>query len=157
MALEIERKFLVQNDAWRSAVETSSRIVQAYVALDHGVTVRVRIRDDSRARLTVKLGLSGMVRDEFEYPIPLADARRMVAASDRLVEKTRHTITFKGFVWEIDAYEGDLSGLVIAEVELRAETDEPALPAWVGRELTGDNAWSNATLATRGMPEEVRA
>ena len=157
MALEIERKFLVENGGWRAAVETSSRIVQAYVALDGEVSLRVRIRDDAKARLTVKLGLSGQTRDEFEYAIALEDARRMVAASrNRLIEKTRHTVPYEGFVWEIDAYHGALEGLVIAEVELQSETDDPPLPAWIGREVTGDNAWSNARLAVKGLPEGLQ-
>lgn len=158
MALEIERKFLVENGAWRAAVETSSRIVQAYLALDGDVSLRIRIKDGTKARLTVKLGVSGLARDEFEYAIPLEDARKMVAASGhRLIEKTRHIVAHEGFVWEVDAYEGDLSGLVIAEVELQAETDDPALPTWIGREVTGDAAWSNATLAVKGLPAEVQA
>jgi CYTH domain-containing protein len=158
MALEIERKFLVDGDGWREAPETTRRIVQAYVALDGGTSVRVRIYDDRHARLTVKFGLTRMSRDEFEYPVPLEDARRMVEASrGRLVEKTRHTISLDGFVWEIDAYEGALAGLVIAEVEMRSETDTPTLPDWLGREVTGDSAWSNATLAMQGLPVEVRS
>lgn len=157
MALEIERKFLVDNGAWRAGVETSSRIVQAYVALDGDVSVRIRIRDGLRARLTVKVGQSGITRDEFEYPIPIDDARRMVEMSrHRLVEKTRHIVPHKGFIWEVDAYEGALAGLVIAEVELRDVADDPALPAWLGHEVTGDRAWSNATLAEKGLPESLR-
>ena len=155
MALEIERKFLVENGGWRAAVEESRHIVQAYVALDGDVSVRVRITDMQRARLTVKYGQNSMTRDEFEYPIPLEDARKMVAMSNRLIRKTRHIISFEGFVWEVDVYEGDLAGLVIAEVEMQSEADDPALPRWLGREVTGDGAWSNATLAVKGLPESV--
>ena len=157
MALEIERKFLVEGDGWRAADGKSRHIVQAYVALEGGTSVRVRIYDGRDARLTVKFGLSSITRDEFEYPIPLADAEHMVeAAKGRLVEKTRHAITSGGFVWEVDAYEGQLSGLVIAEVEMQSEDDAPELPDWVGREVTGDPTWSNANLAVRGLPEEAR-
>lgn len=157
MALEIERKFLVENGDWREATETSRRIVQAYLALDGDVSVRVRISDDRAARIAVKIGQSGLNREEFEYPVPLEDARRMIAANARrLIEKTRYTVTFEGFLWEIDAYQGALSGLVIAEVELESEDDDPRLPAWVGREVTGDNDWSNARLAIAGLPEEAR-
>jgi CYTH domain-containing protein len=156
MALEIERKFLVKGDGWRFADGGSRHILQAYLALEDGTSVRVRIYDGRHARLTVKFDVSAMARDEFEYPIPLADAERMVeAARGRLVEKTRHTITSDGFVWEVDAYEGALSGLVIAEVEMQTEDDAPELPDWVGREVTGDSTWSNAVLAIRGLPEEV--
>ena len=157
MALEIERKFLVERDSWREANGGSRHILQAYLALEDGTSVRVRIYDGRHARLTVKFDISAMARNEFEYPIPIADAEQMVAASKgRLVEKTRHTITSDGFVWEVDAYEGALAGLVIAEVEMQSEDDAPVLPDWVGREVTGDSSWSNAMLAKRGLPEEAR-
>jgi len=156
MALEIERKFLVEGDGWRYADGGSRHILQAYLALDGDTSVRVRIYDARHARLTVKFNVSALSRDEFEYPIPLADAQHMVgAARGRLVEKTRHTITADGFVWEVDAYEGALAGLVIAEVEMQSEDDAPVLPAWVGREVTGDATWSNAMLAMRGLPEDA--
>lgn len=157
MALEIERKFLVEGDGWREAPETTRHICQAYVALDGAASVRVRIYDDRHARLTVKFDRSKMSRDEFEYPVPVEDARQMVRASrGRVIEKTRYTISLDGFVWEIDVYEGALSGLVIAEVEMQSETDTPTLPDWLGREVTGDAAWSNATLAANGLPAEAR-
>ena len=157
MAREIERKFIVDGDAWRDAVETSRSIVQAYLAIDGQTSVRVRVSDDDRALLTVKLGVSDMTRDEFEYPVPLADARIMVAASrGRLVQKTRHIVTVDGFVWEVDVFAGALEGLVVAEVEMGSEEDDPPLPPWVGREVTGDPAWTNAVLATDGRPADAR-
>lgn len=154
MALEIERKFIVDSDAWRAAAATSKSIVQAYVAIDGETSVRVRINDGTEAWLNVKIGVSEMTRDEFEYAVPLEDAREMVAASrDRLIEKTRHIIPLDGHVWEVDVYAGALAGLVVAEVELLSEDDEPTLPPWLGREVTGDPAWTNAVLATDGWPE----
>lgn len=157
MALEIERKFLVDNDAWREAVETSKAIVQAYVAIDGDTSMRVRIYDETRAQLTVKVGVSEMTRHEFEYSIPVADARDMAQASrGRLIKKTRHIITLGGFVWEVDVYEGQLAGLVTAEVEMGSESDDPLLPSWLGREVTGDPAWSNAMLAMHGLPADTR-
>lgn len=156
MALEIERKFLVDNDTWRDKVERSHTLVQAYLALDGETSVRVRIKDDESARMTLKIGLSGMTRHEFEYPIPLTDAREMVAAGrDRLIEKTRHIVNYGGFAWEVDVFAGALSGLIVAEVEMASETDNPALPPWLGREVTGNPAWSNAMLATSGRPLEA--
>jgi len=154
MAKEIERKFIVDSNAWRAAAATSKSIVQAYVAIDGDTSVRVRISDGAEARLTLKSGSSGMTRDEFEYPIPLADARELVAASrGRLIAKTRHIVTLDGFDWEVDVFEGSLAGLVVAEVELASEDDEPTLPPWLGREVTGDPAWTNAMLATDGWPK----
>ncbi|WP_417434192.1 CYTH domain-containing protein [Hoeflea sp.] len=155
MALEIERKFLVENDSWRDAVETSRSIVQAYVAIDGDTSLRVRIYDGTNAWLTVKVGVSEMTRHEYEYSIPLADARAMAEAScGRLIEKTRHVLTIEGFAWEVDVYEGRLAGLVTAEVEMASESDAPALPAWLGREVTGEAAWSNAILAINGLPAD---
>ena len=156
MAREIERKFIVDSDDWRTAVETSKTIVQAYLAIDGETSVRVRVSDDGRALLTVKLGVSDMTRDEFEYPVPIADARAMVAASrGRLIEKTRHIVSVEGFVWEVDVFAGALDGLVVAEVEMASEEDDPPLPAWLGREVTGDPAWTNAVLATDGRPADA--
>jgi adenylate cyclase len=80
----------------------------------------------------------------------------MIGASrGRLIEKTRHIIKAGDFVWEIDVFAGALSGLVIAEVEMDSESDEPALPPWLGREVTGDPAWTNAVLAIEGMPVDA--
>lgn len=158
MALEIERKFLVESDAWRGAAERTNTIIQAYLAIDGDTSVRVRVSNGDKAQITIKLGVSALSRDEFEYPLPLADAEAMIAASrGRLIEKTRHIVPFDGFDWEVDVYEGALDGLVTAEVELQSETDEPALPDWLGRELTGDAAWSNAMLATHGKPADIGA
>jgi CYTH domain-containing protein len=104
----------------------------------------------------VKLGISVLSREEFEYPVPLEDARQLVAASGtRIIEKTRHAIPVEGFMWEVDVYEGTLDGLVIAEVELTSEEDDPVLPPWVGAEVTGDKRWSNQVLAVGGMPEDA--
>ncbi|MEM5472432.1 CYTH domain-containing protein [Hoeflea sp. AS60] len=155
MAKEIERKFIVDGDAWRDAVEASKTIVQAYLAVDGETSVRVRITDGNQARLTVKVGASAMTRDEFEYPIPLDDAQAMMNESrGRMIEKTRHIIPAGPFVWEVDVFGGALAGLVIAEVEMRSEDDDPALPSWLGREVTGDRTFSNAVLAIEGMGKE---
>lgn len=156
MAKEIERKFMVVGDEWREAVQSSRTLVQAYLALDGETSVRVRILDGAEAWLTVKLGVSAMTRDEFEYSVPLADAQEMVEASrGRVIEKTRHIITSQGHVWEIDVFQGTLAGLFMAEVEMQSEDETPALPAWLGREVTGDPAWTNAALATEGFPEGI--
>lgn len=153
MAREIERKFIVESDAWRAAARASERILQAYLAIDGKTELRVRISGGKQARLTLKAAVSGMTRNEFEYPVPLEDAREMIAASrGRVIEKTRHSIQHGGFVWELDVFEGALSGLVVAEVEMATEQDDPPLPPWLGREVTGDPAWSNAMLAVEGRP-----
>lgn len=149
MAKEIERKFLVRSDAWRADVDTKSVFKQGYVASMDDRSVRIRILDGEAARLTIKIGRSTMSRDEFEYEIPVADAEELLlSAIGIVIEKTRHRVPHEGFVWEVDVFTGTHRGLIIAEVEMKAETDDPALPAWLGREVTGDFRYSNQALAT---------
>lgn len=149
MAKEIERKFLVRSDAWRSAVQSKSVLKQGYVASMDDRSVRVRILDEKTARLTLKIGRSTLTRDEFEYEIPVSDAEELLEnAIGIVIEKTRHRVPHEGFVWEVDVFAGAHRGLIIAEVEMQAETDSPSLPAWLGREVTGDFRYSNQALAT---------
>lgn len=159
MAKEIERKFLVRNDGWKSGVTSRTRIRQAYITAEADRSVRIRTRNDETAQLTMKFGTGLLTRDEFEYDIPHDDALEMIAfASGNVIEKTRHTVDFEGFTWEIDVFEGAYRGLVIAEVEMASETDDPSLPAWLGQEVTGDKRYSNQALATQRLrPELVHA
>jgi adenylate cyclase len=149
MAKEIERKFLVRSDGWRSSVETKSVLRQGYIASMDDRSVRVRIIDKTSARLTIKIGRSTMPRDEFEYEIPIADAEELLdAAIGIVIEKTRYRVPYEGYVWEVDVFAGRHRGLVIAEVEMKSEAERPALPTWLGREVTGDFRYSNQALAT---------
>jgi CYTH domain-containing protein len=149
MAKEIERKFLVRSDGWRAGAETKSVLRQGYIASMDDRSVRVRIIDRTTARLTTKIGRSKMTRDEFEYEIPIADAEELLdAAIGVVIEKTRYRVPHEGYTWEVDVFSGQHRGLVIAEVEMSAESDRPALPAWLGREVTGDFKYSNQALAT---------
>ncbi|MFC5756119.1 CYTH domain-containing protein [Rhizobium sp. GCM10022189] len=149
MAKEIERKFLVRGEAWRSAAESKSVLKQGYVASMDDRSVRIRILDGKTARLTMKIGRGTLTRDEFEYEIPIADAEELLEnAIGIVIEKTRYRVPYEGFVWEVDVFAGAHRGLVIAEVEMQAETDNPPLPAWLGREVTGDFRYSNQALAT---------
>lgn len=155
MAKEIERKFLVSGDGWRSDADTGSVFRQAYIVTMDDRSVRVRIADGATARMTIKVGKNAMVRDEFEYEIPLADAQGMIdLAVGIVIEKTRYRVPFAGFVWELDVYDGALQGLVIAEVEMATEDDMPDLPDWLGREVTGERRFSNQYLALAGRPPE---
>ncbi|WP_416795796.1 CYTH domain-containing protein [Ciceribacter azotifigens] len=156
MAKEIERKFLVANDDWRALATSATPMRQAYVVLMHDRSVRVRTKNGTSAQLTVKIGQNSLVRDEFEYPIALDDAEEMIAlAVGNVIEKVRYTVEHHGFVWEIDVYEGAYHGLVIAEVELRDESDTPSLPHWIGREVTGDRRYSNQALATEKLQQDA--
>ena len=154
MAKEVERKFLMKDDAWRAAVERSIVIRQFYIAVGSDRSVRVRISDGMRAKLTVKFGATLPERDEFEYEIPLDDALSMMAFRvGTVIEKTRHHVRFGGYLYEIDEYAGQLAGLVVAELETRDRVD--LLPAWIGREVTGDQRYSNAVLALSSQSPEV--
>jgi len=152
MGVEIERKFLVVGEAWREEVASHSDIRQAYLAVNDRNTVRVRIKDTA-AFLTVKSAAPALTRAEYEYPIPVADAEALLALrSGRLIEKRRHIVPHGALRWEIDVFSGDLDGLVIAEIELPSEGTAFARPAWLGEEVTGEPRYSNASLATHGLP-----
>lgn len=156
MAKEIERKFLVLNDDWRSNASAGTFFRQAYVASMEDRSVRVRLMDGEKATLTLKIGQTALTRDEFEYRIPVLDAEAMLANAIGIVlEKTRYTLTYQGYLWEIDVYDGAYRGLVIAEVELRDEADQPALPSWLGPEVTGDRRYSNQSMATEDRRLEL--
>jgi CYTH domain-containing protein len=149
MPQEIERKFLVASDAWRSGA-AGKRYRQGYLSTDPARTVRVRVAGDA-GFLTVKGSSTGAARAEYEYPIPVAHAEEMLDALclRPLVEKTRYRIPFGGLTWEVDEFAGDNAGLVVAEVEIEAENQAVALPPWVGREVTGDGRYANASLVAR--------
>ena len=154
MGKEVERKFLVSSTAWRDLVEADIRIRQFYLAAVPGRTVRVRISDDASAKLTLKFGSRARERDEFEYPIPLAEAKEMQAfAIGRVIEKTRHHVRHRGYLYEVDVFGGMLAGLVVAELETPEEVADEILPDWLGREVTGEQRFYNASLALGGIPE----
>jgi CYTH domain-containing protein len=155
MAKEIERKFLVADEGWRMSVEASLPMRQFYLAAAPDRTVRIRILKGT-ALLTLKFGAQARARDEFEYPIPLAEAEEMQAfAMGHVIEKTRHKVRYGGYLYEVDVFAGDLAGLVVAELETPDEVPEAGLPAWLGREVTGEAAYYNATLALSGGPERT--
>ena len=145
MALEIERKFLVKDDTWRSEKGTLYR--QGYLNSAKERTVRVRIIDD-KGYLTVKGISRGAVRAEYEYEIPVAEAEAMLddLCEKPLIEKMRCKIESKGFVWEVDEFFGENQGLLVAEVELESEDQTFVKPEWVGEEVTGDTKYFNANL-----------
>lgn len=149
MAKEIERKFLVANDGWKADIGSSSIFLQAYIATGDDRSIRVRIIDGEQARLTIKIGREMLVRDEFEYDIPVADAEELMQAAIGIVlEKTRHRVEYRGFTFEVDEFAGFYHGLIVAEVEMQSTEDQPELPAWLGREVTGDKRYSNMSMAT---------
>jgi CYTH domain-containing protein len=147
MGIEIERKFLVAGDTWRDAPAVA--YAQGYLNRDKRRTVRVRIVE-TRAWLTVKGANSGATRAEFEYPIPLADAEALLALCDGpLVRKLRRVVVHAGATWEVDEFQGDNAGLVVAEIELASEDEAFEPPAWLGAEVTHDARYFNSNLAAR--------
>ena len=146
MGIEIERKFLLANDAWRGLGQPT-RMRQGYLAADPVRTVRVRIEGE-RAVITIKSKSEGARRGEWEYEIPVSDASELLdrLCEQPLVEKTRHRIEHAGHTWEVDEFEGENAGLVVAEIELGSEDEAFDKPAWVGREVTGDARYYNSSL-----------
>jgi CYTH domain-containing protein len=145
MGTEIERKFLVTGDGWRQGAGVA--YAQGYLNRDPQRTVRVRIAGD-RAFLTVKGASRGATRAEFEYEIPLEDASKLMELSDGpVVTKRRRVIEHAGSTWEVDEFEGENAGLVVAELELESENQAYAKPDWLGREVTDDPRYYNSSLA----------
>jgi adenylate cyclase len=146
MPLEIERKFLVIGDAWRS-LGKGMLYRQGYLASEPNRTVRVRIAGE-QAFLTIKGASEGISRSEYEYPIPLDHATEMLdRMCDRpLIEKTRHKISYGGWLWEVDEFWGDNEGLIMAEVELPDVQQEVTLPEWIGEEVSHDPRYYNSSL-----------
>ncbi len=148
MPLEIERKFLLRGEGWR-ALGAGVPYRQGYLSTDPGRNVRVRLVRD-KGYLTIKGITVGAARAEYEYEIPAADASEMLdkLCERPLIEKTRYRVEHQGFVWEVDEFDGDNAGLIIAEVELDEEDQAIVLPDWIGIEVTGDPRYYNASLIT---------
>lgn len=151
MPVEIERKFLVVGDAWRATVSHSQTLRQGYLAGPPAARCSVRVRTDGeRAFLNIKSATPGIVRDEYEYAVPLADAQRMLATlAGDLVEKRRHHVDVDGHLFEIDEFDGDNAGLVVAELELETADAEFPRPAWLGAEVSHLERYYNLNLAAR--------
>ncbi|MHB9097307.1 MAG: CYTH domain-containing protein [Syntrophales bacterium] len=146
MGKEIERKFLVRDDVWRSLAKgTSYR--QGYLNSAKERTVRIRTIGD-KAFLTIKGLTVGATRAEYEYEIPLAECNAMLdtLAEKPIIDKKRYKVPFSGLTWEIDEFFGDNAGLIVAEVELESEGQSFKKPEWVGEEVTGDPRYFNSNL-----------
>lgn len=148
MTLEIERKFLVTPGAWRPEPGRGVRLRQGYLSDDPARTVRVRVAGDL-GLITVKGITRGISRLEFEFPIPIAEAEQLLnqLCAHPLIEKLRYRESYGGWTWDIDVFEGENAGLVVAEVELPSLLATVALPSWVGREVSDDPRYFNSNLA----------
>lgn len=147
MAIEIEHKFLVRGDGWRTAVERSERFCQGYLVSDDIRSVRVRLEGDE-ARLNIKSSGIGTRRAEYEYPIPPAEAAELLATlCGAKVEKIRHFVPHAGHLWEIDEFTGDNAGLVVAEIELEHDDEAFERPDWTGADVSHEFRYYNSRLA----------
>ncbi len=149
MYLEIERRFLVHGDSWRSLIASSEALCQGYLATaaSTGLTVRVRISGTDKGCITLKAPAKGFANYEFEYPIPVNDADLLMGLCVSRLTKTRHTLRISEGHWIVDCFHGENAELVLAEVELEKSDQLITLPDWCVREVTGESRWSNFSLA----------
>jgi len=156
MGIEIERKFLVTGDAWRAAAHEVLPMAQGYIndlgAMDRGeqkASVRVRLQGE-QAFLNLKSRELGHTRQEFDYPIPVEDARALLALCvGGVIDKRRHLVRHGGHLWEVDEFLGANAGLVVAEIELASAGEAFDRPGWAGREVTDEARYYNLALASR--------
>lgn len=146
MGLEIERKFLLANNKWRKNANSGNSIKQGYLNSHIERTVRVRVTKN-KSTLNVKGKTAKTTRLEYEYEIPLLEAEQLLELCEKpIIEKTRYEIVENGNLWEVDEFEGDNSGLIIAEIELESEDQEVILPQWIGEEVSDDTRYYNSSL-----------
>lgn len=147
MATEIERKFLVKDDSWRNQAAESVDMRQGYLEGGGGASVRIRVQG-GRAFLNIKSATLGVWRREYDYAIPLQDAGEMLdhLCQRPLIEKTRYHVPYGDHTWEVDVFEGDNAGLIVAEVELDSEDEVFARPPWLGEEVSHDPRYYNVCL-----------
>ncbi len=148
MATEFEHKLLVTTDGWRHSVSSSSTIRQAYLCVQPGMTVRVRLVDERSAYLTIKGKQAGIARPEYEYEIPIADADELskMAQDGHPIAKTRHELGGRWAGWVVDEFGGENVGLVLAELEVPTEDTAWEVPEWAGQDVTADSRYTNAVL-----------
>jgi adenylate cyclase len=150
MSFEIERKFLVHGDDWQRLATGRSSIRQAYLSSNGKASIRVRIKGDGTATLSIKSRPADLRRLELEYAIPVLEAEALMQLRQgAVIEKVRYLIPHGDLAWEVDVFEGENLGLVIAEIELRHESQHVELPPWIGTEVTGQPQYYNSSLVQR--------
>lgn len=146
MNYEIERKYLVSNNDWKASVINKNEIYQGYLSNSDSPIIRVR-KTNSLGFLTIKDKSVGLIREEYEYQIPLNDAISLLGiCKTKILRKNRYTLLFGNLTWEIDEFLDDNEGLIIAEVELSSIDMNVVLPSWIGREVTNENIYYNKNL-----------
>lgn len=154
MGTEIERKFLLINDEWRTCADQGTHFRQGYIVGAERASVRIRIEGDV-ANINIKSATLGIQRQEFEYPIPLSDAEELLdtLCEQPQIEKRRYHVTHGDHLWEIDLFAGDNEGLVVAEIELNDENEPFDLPPWVGKEVSDEPRYYNVCLVKHPFSE----
>jgi CYTH domain-containing protein len=144
---EIEHKFLVDHNKWELIEKSTPQlIVQGYISKSEEKTVRIRIKGD-KGFLTIKGKTVGISRNEYEYEIPVSDAEKiLIELTDKRIRKLRYEITFRGRTWEVDVFEGHLTGLILAELEVEDEDERFDLPDWITSDVSNDKRYYNALL-----------
>lgn len=150
MTMEIERKFTVDSNKWAEVEKPQPiRIAQSYLSSTPECTVRVRLKAE-KAYLTIKGKTSGISRSEFEYEVPVSEAKEMMETlSNKTLSKLRYEIKVGNHLWEVDVFEGKLAGLIIAEIELSSEDEVFELPDWVVEDVSHDVQYYNSNLIER--------
>jgi adenylate cyclase len=150
MSFEIERKFLVRGDDWQELATSRASIRQAYLSSNGKASIRVRIKGEGAATLSIKSRPVDLRRLELEYPIPVLEAEALMQLRHgSIIEKVRHVVPWGDLAWEVDVFSGENLGLVIAEIELRYEHQHVELPPWIGPEVTGQPQYYNSSLVQR--------
>lgn len=155
MGIEIERKFLIINDGWKADADEGTEFKQGYLTREGDCSVRVR-KEGDKANLNIKSAVMGIQRQEFEYPIPLDEADELLELfCPNVVSKTRYIVNYAGKSWEIDVFEKNNHGLVVAEVELDSPDEYFERPPWVGDEVSDQARYYNTELARKPYCEWV--
>ena len=148
MGIEIERRFLVQSESWKSLAILSEDIIQGYLnSHPENLAVRVRISNNKEGFLTIKSSINGLINKEFDYRIPIEDAYELLELSKYKLSKTRYQLQINNKDWIVDSFKNLNSPLVLAEIELDSPSEKTLIPSWCGREITGMKSLSNAFLA----------
>ena len=147
MAIEIERKYLLKNNDWQTHVYQKTHYKQAYLANTKQSSVRIRIAGN-KANINIKSMTLGIQRLEYEYPMPVQDANELLEqlCQKPVIEKTRHLVKYDYKIWEIDVFEGENKGLIMAEIELNHVAEKFKLPAWIGAEVSQYVRYYNVNL-----------
>lgn len=150
--MEIERKFLVKNDTWKSHIQKSEKIIQFYLTEENQIpSLRLRLKNEI-GLITLKYPSSSteiLIREEFEYEIPARDVlKQQKAAKGQIIRKTRHHVLGPDqHMWEVDIFESPNTGLILAELELETANEKFEIPDWIAEDVTADSQYSNIKMA----------